>query len=158
MAVPILMHSQLWKLTVRWSQLIARPGGRNATKGRPPPESCYDRHGPDRGLPLPSLPKSFWRQPWGHLDHENDECLKGLFSEPDESLSDGGNPYGLSPFTPFTADREHLQPFDSSVFWSRWSESALIPHITYFDSAAHLIVILRETSLDEFRQISKAER
>merc|ERR1712187_773508 len=102
--------------------------------------------------------KSFWRQPWGHLDHENDECLKGLFSEPDESLSDGGNPYGLSPFTPFTADREQLQPFDSSVFWSRWSESALIPHSIYFDSAAHLISLLQSTSIASLQDVAMKQR
>ena len=42
---PVFMHSQLWKWTTRWSQLIARPAGHNASlfaaNRWQPPQVCY---------------------------------------------------------------------------------------------------------------------
>merc|ERR1740121_673703 len=153
MGMPIFMHAQLWKWTVRWSQLIARPGGVNASLYRPAPEECYDEGTIDEGLPMPAFPEAFWRQPWEGSCGER-RCLEAL-----EAWDHGeGPPYGRSPFGLYTADRKHLQPLDSAAFWSLWSEMALLPHTIYFDSASHLLELLATTDLQALRATSAAQR
>ena len=59
----MFMHSQLWKWTTRWSQMISRPAGRNASLFADsrwhPPHECYTelqtqdkRFASSRGLSL----------------------------------------------------------------------------------------------------------
>ena len=55
---PMFMHSQLWKWTTRWSQMIARPAGRNASRFADsrwhPPSECYtEPQTQDKGLQIP---------------------------------------------------------------------------------------------------------
>eukprot|EP00928_Gymnodinium_smaydae_P039071 TRINITY_DN26779_c0_g1_i2.p1 TRINITY_DN26779_c0_g1~~TRINITY_DN26779_c0_g1_i2.p1 ORF type:complete len:741 (-),score=114.31 TRINITY_DN26779_c0_g1_i2:135-2357(-) len=165
MGMPILMYSQLWKWTTRWSQLIARPGGRNASKEHPLPMECYDpaSHAFEDGLPMPSMPEAFWRDPWGLEEPESPSaCLRALdaWGEREAEAEDGdpGPPYGRSPFSLFVNDRRHLQPLDGTLFWSRWSEMSLIPHSVYFQSIAHLFALLRTLGIPELRSVSEAQR
>mmetsp|Transcript_137633 Transcript_137633/g.439728 ORF Transcript_137633/g.439728 Transcript_137633/m.439728 type:complete len:359 (-) Transcript_137633:332-1408(-) len=161
MGMPIFMHAQLWKWTVRWSQLIARPGGRNATLYRSAPEACYDSEGAD-GLPMPRFPDEFFKSPWGEplgvgdeppMAEKDEECFAALQALEEEGVR-AGPPYGRAPFGLYTVDRKHLQPLDGAAFWSRWSEMALIPHTLFFDSHAQLLDLLRSTSLGELHAIS----
>jgi len=170
MGMPVFMHSQLWKWTVRWSQLIAKPAGQNVSYWhRQPPEACYkggfNASADGTGLPFPALPECFWKDPWGtncreawtaaSLGGKPDLCLEALREW--EAAEEEG-PYGLSPFALFTVDRNFLQPLDSAAFWSQWSEMSLVPHTVYFDSAAHLIFLLKSTPLEELHEISKRQK
>jgi hypothetical protein len=157
MGMPIFMHAQLWKWTVRWSQLIARPGGRNASWFRPVPQACYGDGEPDTGLALPTLPSSFWATPWTPSRNgsgQGEVCTEELLLAAEES----SGPFGWAPLSPFTAERRHLQPLDSAVFWSGWSEMALIPHTRYFESISDLLLQLHVTELEALQEISKLQR
>ena len=78
-----------------------------------------------------------------------------------EALSqwdDHSGPFGRSPFQLFTIDRRDLQPLDGTLFWSQWSEMSLLPYTIYFDSAAHLIALLRILPLEALMDVSRATR
>merc|ERR1740121_475648 len=132
--------------------------------------ACYSQVD-DSALPLPSFPDMFWQRPWPHRIIEGDslsaveqECLASLqqgewtiMQNSDEQASFAG-PGGLYPFAPYTVDRGSLLPLDSALYWSQWSEMALVPHTIYFDSAAHLIAMLSSTSMKELGEVSALQR
>eukprot|EP00439_Symbiodinium_sp_Y106_P025856 s1386_g3.t1 len=156
MGMPMFMPKQLWKWTTRWSQMIARPAGHNASKftdarSRPPGE-CYADAELQEELQMPTLPESFYRDPWGFLP-DGGPCAEALSQWDDHS-----GPFGRSPFQLFTIDRRDLQPLDGTLFWSQWSEMSLLPYTIYFDSAAHLIALLRILPLEALMDVSRATR
>ncbi|CAE7378525.1 unnamed protein product [Symbiodinium natans] len=156
MGMPVFMHSQLWKWTTRWSQLIARPAGHNASlfaaNRWQPPQVCYTQLQKQEDLPMPTLPESFYRDPWGSLSDQS-LCANAL-----SKWDDHQGPFGRSPFQLFTIDRRDLQPLDGTLFWSQWSEMSLLPYTIYFDSAAHLIALLRKLPLQALMDVSRAQR
>ncbi|CAE6915841.1 NLRC3 [Symbiodinium sp. CCMP2456] len=155
MGMPMFMHSQLWKWTTRWSQMISRPAGRNASQFADsrwhPPHECYTDL-QTQELQMPTLPESFYTDPWGFLPDER-PCAKAL-----SQWDDHAGPFGRSPFQLFTIDRRDLQPLDGTLFWSQWSEMSLLPYTIYFDSAAHLIALLRHLPLEALMDLSRATR
>ncbi|CAE6968811.1 unnamed protein product, partial [Symbiodinium sp. KB8] len=137
MGMPMFMPKQLWKWTTRWSQMIARPAGRNASKftearSRPPGE-CYDTE-LQADLPMPTLPESFYRDPWGFLP-DGGLCARALSQWDDHS-----GPFGRSPFQLFTIDRRDLQPLDGTLFWSVERDVLAALHdLLRFSSAPHRV-------------------
>eukprot|EP00929_Paragymnodinium_shiwhaense_P069498 TRINITY_DN35046_c0_g1_i2.p1 TRINITY_DN35046_c0_g1~~TRINITY_DN35046_c0_g1_i2.p1 ORF type:complete len:508 (-),score=56.34 TRINITY_DN35046_c0_g1_i2:27-1550(-) len=151
MAVPIFTRRDcIWRSTMRWGRADAYQGpSDNGTQpgagdpGRLPDEDKVRQQGWDRIFQDELLQARLW-EPWP-VDREQQVPTPSTAADAEKRL----------PFSPFSPDRQNLQPL-SAAFWAQFSDWASLPHLIYYDGAVEFFHLASTLTGEELASRSRS--
>lgn len=150
MSVPIfVLRDALWRSSMRCSRTDALEGSPYANLPGRIPDILANNYSSWSAVFNDELLGASLHEPWV-VERPNSKKQVARTTDQDTSP-----PFSEFPFSPYTVDRNRLHA-PGAAFWSQFSDWNLLPHLIFFDGAAHLLWLLAQgITISDLHKVSE---